>query len=108
MPTAVANTTNPSNTAKTKANGAAAPTNGVDTTAAAQPDTNGTSNGTQTNGASEDDNAWFQRTCADLSERKLADSGDPNSVMEAVVAKSSLLWDNKTVRAISDLATNDR
>ena len=108
MPTAVANTTNPSNTAKTKANGAAAPTNGVDTTADAQPVTNGTSNGTQTNGASEDDDTWFQRTCADLSERKLADSGDPNSVMKAVVAKSSLLWDNKTVRAIFTTLTSNR
>ena len=51
------------------------------------------------NGTAEDD-SWFQRTCADLSERKVADVGDPNAVMNAVVAKSSLLWDNKSVRTL--------
>ena len=92
MPTATSTAANTTTTSNPKSNGAVA-SNGVNGTSTA----NGTSNGTSASATNENDTTWFQRTCADLSERKLADSGDPNSIMKAVVAKSSVLWDNKKV-----------
>lgn len=96
MPTATSTATNVSTVAKSKSNGAAVVTsNGGNGAASVVNDP--PSSSSSAHDSSESETTWFQRTCADLSERKLADPGDPNSVMKAVVAKSSVLWDNKKV-----------